>query len=720
MSAENEVVLELDDQVEEMSPTAMSDTEYAGLLKSQIDDAADYIDSFISPHRAEATEYYNGEEFGDETDGRSQYISRDVRDTVQSILPSLLRIFHGTSKVCEYAPRFPEDVPMAEQATDYVRYILEEDNRFFVTLHSALKDALVRRNGFIKADWQNEVRVEGYYYSGLDEQALQALISDSSIEITDVQGEPMQGMAPQVDPQTGVELPVPQVYRAQVQRKITEGRVVVEALPPEEVLVDRRAKSLESATLVAHRRTVSVGEMLAMGFEYEEFEDLIGANGEDPLDVNLEFVTRKPEIVDRDADLHDSQRSVYVTECWIRIDRDGDGVAELRHVITAGPQHEDILLDEPCNRCPIFSCTPDPEPHDWSGLSIHDLVRDIQRTKSSIMRSMLDSLALSVHPRMAFVEGQANLDDLLDSDAVGALIRMRSPNAVQPLAVPFVGQQAFPVLNYFDEVKESRTGISKASAGLDPDALQSSTRAAVAATISAAQSKIELIARLVAEQLLRPLYKHILKLICEHQDAPRMIRLRNNWIPMDPRTWDAMMDVGINVAIGQGTEEQRLQALMGIKSTQEQILLQLGPNNPLTNIAQYHNTLSRIVELSGFRDAGQFFTDPATFQPPPPEPPKPDPNELVAQANLLSAQAQAEYNAQKIALERDKAQADIAIKQAEIEMDVNLKLAELQQRYSTQVDVTQIRGALEQQRELIRQQGLLENARINARGRASE
>ena len=696
-------------------PEMMEEEEYSGYLRSQVEDAVNFIDEFLSPDRAEATEYYQGKDFGNEAEGRSRYVSRDVMDVVQSILPSLLRIFHGTQKICEFVPRNPEDTPYASQATDYVRYILQEDNRFFLSLHSCLKDMLIRRNGFLKAYWAEDVQVEGYSYTGLDEDGLQALVADESVEIVDAEGHPISSEA-QTNPQTGQPMPIPQVYDVQVTRRITEGRVRVEALPPEEVLVDRSARSLEEATLVAHRRTMSVGELTAMGFDYEDFEDFIGDDESGSLGVNLEKAVRKPEYIDRDVHLHDSQRTVHVTEGWVRIDRDGDGIPEMRHFLLAGGQRTGLLLDEPANRCPIFSSCPDPEPHDWSGNSVHDVIKDVQKTKSAIMRNMLDSLALSTHPRMTFVEGQANTSDLMESDTIGALIRTRTPNAVTPLTIPFVGQAAFPVLSYFDEVKETRTGISKASMGLDPDSMQSSTRAAVAATISAAQSKVELIARIVAEQLIRPLYRHILRLICEHQDAPRMIRLNNEFKQMDPRTWDATMDIGINVSLGQGTEEQRVQALLGIKATQEEILLKLGPDNPLCDVQRYHNTLSKIVELSGFRDANQFFSDPQTYQPPPPEPPEPTPEETVAQAQMVAAQAQAQYNTEKLALDRDKAQADVALKQAELEVELNTKIIELNAKHNTQIDVTELRGMMEQQRELIRNQGLLENARIN-RGR---
>jgi hypothetical protein len=263
----------------------------------------------------------------------------------------------------------------------------------------------------------------------------------------------------------------------------------------------------------------------------------------------------------------------------------------------------------------------------------------VHRQEGAILRRVFPhSLALAIHPRVGVVEGQVNVDDVLNTE-VGGVIRMRAPGMVQPFSMPFVGQQAFPMLDYMDAMKESRTGITKAAAGLAADSLQSSTRAAVAATVSASQQRIELIARIFAESGMKRLFTGLLKLAVQNQRAERMVRLRGQFVPVDPRSWDANMDVIINIALGGGTEQEKVSVLTTILAKQEQIFQQAGIDNPLVSLAQYRNTLAQILALSGFKDATQFFSDPAQMPPMPPQQPKPSPEEMLAQAQMAAIQA---------------------------------------------------------------------------------
>ena len=334
------------------------------------------------------------------------------------------------------------------------------------------------------------------------------------------------------------------------------------------------------------------------------------------------------------------------------------------------------------------------------------------------MRGMLDSLSLSIFPRMSFIDGQVSVSDLMNVEC-GALVRMRSEGAVKPLTVPYLGAQGESLLNYFSEVTENRTGISKASLGLDPSSLMSSSPIAVSGTLSAAQLKIEYIARNFAETALKPLYQGILKLIVQHQDRETMIRLRNEWIPMNPAAWDTGYDVMINVALGGGDENLRMQALQIIAAKQEEIIKLVGPDNPLVNVQQYSNTLRKMTELSGFKNSEEFFKDPSKEPPRQPEPEKPSQEEMqmqMMQMQVELAKGQLELDQMRLQLDEEKAQTDAALKSVEIETDAQLKLQELGAKYNQSIDTTQLRGMIETNRELIRQQGLLEAAKINKRG----
>ena len=690
---------ELTNEVQELiNPEWMSDEKLQGILRNEIDDAVDFIDNTVSPVRARATEYYRGEPYGDEEEGRSQVVSMDVRDTVQAIMPSLMRVFTSSDKTVEFAPRSAEDVPAAMQATEYVNYIFHSDNNGFLELHSAFKDALIRKNGILKFYWDEAVETSTSEMTGLDDAALAMLSADPDVSLDVVESYPAMEQTQEMA-MMGMEPPL--LHDVVATHRRSNGRVKIEAVPPEEFLIDRRAKNIKGADFVGHRRVVTVSDLIAMGYDADEVEGL--ASDTDKMDLNVERYTRNPALTSRVADRRDSaMRKVTYIEAYIRVDRDGDGIAELRKVCVAGGGYK-ILMDEACDFAPFASFTPDPEPHEFFGISSADVVMDIQRIKSVIMRNTLDSLAMAIHPRIAITEGQVNLQDVMNTE-VGGIIRQRSAGQVQPIAMPFVGQQAFPVLQYMDETKQSRTGISKAAAGLDADALQSSTASAVNATVNAAAQHIEMIARIFAETGMRDLFRGILRLVCKHQDQPRMVRLRNEFVPIDPRWWDATMDVSINVGLGRGTDNERMMMLRQIGEMQKEAMATMGPVNPLTDMGKLYNTLTEMTKLAGFKDADRFWSDPAQFQPPPQEPPQPDINEQLIAVQIQQIQADMQKKAAELQLQREKMMMEDNLSRDKMEMDLYVTAEEFKAKYGTQLRVEEIKRETALDRETFKAQ----------------
>jgi hypothetical protein len=683
---------------QELNPDVMPDEELQGIVGKEIDDAIDFIDNWISPQRATATQYYRGEPFGNEEDGRSQVVSMDVRDTVQAIMPSLMRIFHGSDQTVEYVPQGPEDVAAAKQATDYANYIINRDNNGFLEMHSAFMDSLVRKVGILKVYWDDQTKYETISYSGLTDDALAALMSDPKVEVEIVASEPMG--EPMQDPLTGQEMPAPMMHAVRAIYTHPDGRVRLEAVPPEEFLISRESKSVEQADYVAHRRIVTVSELVAMGYDYDEVSEL-GASYDD-MDTNVERYTRNKALTNEMNERHDpAMKKVLYVENYIKVDYDGDGIAELRKVCTAGDGNK-ILMNEPCDMAPFATLCPDPEPHDFFGMSVADTVMDVQRIKSSIMRNTLDSLSMSIHPRVAVVEGMVNIDDAMSTE-VGSIIRQRAAGQIQPLSMPFVGQAAFPVLQYMDEVKEARTGISKASAGLDAGALQSSTATAVAATVSAAQQHIEMIARVFAETGVKRMYELVLHLVTTHQDRERMIRLNNNFVPIDPRVWNSDMDVTVNVALGRGSDTERMLMLRQIAEMQKDAMSTMGPVNPLTDMQKLSNTLKSMTEIAGFKDTSQFWGDPAQFKPPPKEE-KPDINEQLIQVQIQQIQADIQKKAAELQMQREKFRLEDDRKRDELEAELFVKAEEMKAKYGTQLNVENIRAELAINREVMKAQ----------------
>ncbi|BDC37911.1 hypothetical protein [Paraburkholderia terrae] len=678
----------------------LTDEELGAIVQQQLTDAVTFIDYEVGPMRAQATEAYRGrmdyaDADGDTGDagyedqalapaGRTQIASRDVRDTITGMMPDLMRMFTSSDDVVQFEPTTAKDVPLAAQATDYANYVFTKDNPGFEILHDTIKDALTQKTGIVKVWFDDAEIVRTESYTGLDPVALQVLEDDTDVESIEVIKEY------EFTPHTiGIPLPV---IDAKVKRRMKKGRIRIESLPPEEFLVDRRARSLECDTpssrgfnLVAHRSMMTTSELVALGYSESLIREHITNN---ELDFNVERVARQPwaRTVGGFEGINPVLQRVLYVESYVWVDSDGDGIAELHQVCTMGPSYK-IVSREPVDFIPfaVFHC--DKEPHTFFGQSITDVTADIQRIKTQVWRDSLDSLAQSVRPRMAVVEGQVNYEDLLN-DELGGVIRMRAPGMAQALTTPFVGQDAFGMIEYTDSVLDKRTGVSMQSMGLSADTMQSTTALAVQQQVSASQGRIELIARMLSDGL-RQVFKLILNLSCAHQDKPRTVQLRGQWVEVDPRYWNADMAVQINIGLGTGTAKDKIAGLTQILAQQEKVLTNMGPNNPLCSLSQYSTTLAKIVELAGFKNTGMFFNQiPAGQQPPqPPAPPPPPPNpELIkVQNDSQIAQQKMQLEAQRLQLDQMKAaQEDQRLREKDA-AQIQLQARELELKYQTQV-----------------------------------
>ena len=696
---------------EEAEHQPMDDSELEAMIGQEITDAVSYIDSDLSPIRAMGTRYYRGDAFGNEQEGRSQIVAMEVRDTVSAMMPSLMRVFFSSENVVEFVPRGPEDIKSSQQATDYANYVFSSDNNGFMTAYATFKDALVRKCGIMEAVWEEreEVRVEEY--SGLDDATLQMLMQEGDSKVKIVVSYPdedaMMAMPTQIDPVSGMPVTPPpaMLHDVEITRVVKDGRIRISSVAPEELILSRDALNFEGAAIIGRRKMATVAELIEIGYDEDEVLEHVGTSD---LADNEEALARhalnNQQFQDQSA--NPMQQRVLYVEAYARVDFDGDGLPELRKICTMGSSYK-VVRNLPSAYIPFveFPCDPEPHTSPLEAGSIFDITHDLQEIKSEIMRNTLDSLAQSIHPRTAIVEGQVNIDDVLNNET-GAVIRMRAPNMVQTFAQPFVGQAAFPMLDYVDSIKEDRTGMSKAAMGLNADALQSSTRAAVAATISASQGCIELTSRLLAEGM-KSLFKKILFLTVTHQEKARMIRLRNEWVQIDPRAWDTSMDVTVNIGLGNGDTNEKLAALTAIAAKQEQALQQLGVNNPLVTPQQYARTLRRIVELSGFKDASMYFNDIPDDWKPEPQQAKPSPEEVLAKVQAESIQADIQKKAAELELKRQQMMMDDDFRRDQLVQDRLLKQYELELKYNTQISTAQIVAEQNVNSEAVRQQGAL-------------
>jgi hypothetical protein len=663
----------------------MDDIEFQGIVRNEIEQALGHYDTEYSQDRIDAMDYYLGEPFGNEQPDRSQVVSTEVSDTIEHVMPSLMRIFTQSDEYVRFSPHGPEDIAVAEQASDYCNWVINNDNRGFEIMHNWFKDALILKNGVVKFYWDEKTDIETEEYADLNAEELTIILADPEVEIVE-QDERTLG-EDMITPD-GMTIPAPVLYDIKVKRTKTDGKVCIENVPPEEFLITSRAKSLEDADFVAHRSSMSVSDLVQMGHSRDEIEKYAGVSD---VETSEERTSRFEDLeggAPYDS-LDPTMRDVLVTECYIRSDYDGDGVAEFRRVLTVGNGYH-ILENEECDQLPFAILSPILMPHRAIGRSVAELVMDVQLIKSTLMRQLLDNIYNTNNSRVVAVEGQVNLDDLLTNRPAG-IIRTRTAGAVQPLQVPDVSSSVFPALNYMDSVKEQRTGISKQSMGLDADSLQSTTATAVAAMQAASQGKIEMIARVFAETGVRALFRGILHLVTKYQNKEKIIRLRNQFVTMDPRQWDNMYDVQINVGLGTGQREQQLATLFQIAAKQEGIMATMGPNNPIVTPIQYRNTLSKIAELSGFKDASEFFQDPRNAPPPPPQQQGPNPEMQMEMAKAEQDLALKREKMQlEIQFEREKMAAELDLRRQELEFERQLRLEKLRSDIETSVNLPRV------------------------------
>lgn len=724
-------------------PKSLSASDVQASVRRLITEAETFRTSELAERRAKATRYYKGEKFGPgspaaEQEGRSQFVTTDMRDAILSIMASLLRIFFGAEQPVEYAPHGPEDVKGAEQATDYIsKVVLQQDNPGFLIFQSWFKDALARNPGVVKwwPEFTTKVRFE--QATGITDDILTLMLMDDAVTMMRVEdGPPVAVPAPD-----GQQLLIP-TYNVSFRRTSREFRARFDALPSEEVGWSQDARNPMNASVLYHRTEKTRSELLEMGISAKDIDEHGGTDASLSTAPEKQARSVNQSISAPTAAEPSQKRSLYV-EAFARIETDGDGIAEERKFCCLGPGLHIVNGDgmgEPVEERPFAFLVPDPEPHTIVGQDVGDWTMDIQLLNSCLIRAILDSLAQSIFGKTFYAEGIVDATDMM-SPAIGQPVRVQEgvppANAVYHWAPDFHGAKALPVLDRIQELKESRVGHPRGAGGINADALQSSTDSAIGLMATAKQERIEMIARIFAETGVKDLMKGLLRLTTKHQDGARMVRLRNEWVPVDPRTWDAEMDVQVNVALGGGLTETKVAVLAGLAQKQEMVLEKLGPSNPLFTLGHYRNTLAEMLLLGGRRDISKFMGDvPEDWRPPPP-PEQPDPAMLIAQAEVAKAQAEVAKKEADVARERMELiqkqgtvdanaaakEQELALRRYEIDQtndrerdkaaqDFALQEAEIKARYQAQVNTAALNAELERDRITADKETRIEVAKI--------
>lgn len=653
-------------------------------------EAAQSYDAALSTDRIRASEYYAGRPFGDEEPGRSQLVLTEVRDTVRATLPSLLRIMTGVENPVEFAPMVADNeqlgllhAELARACTQYASWALFVANEGWQILHDAMLNALTRKVGWIRWRWgkQRAVRIEEC--NNLLAPQLQFLLQESGITAQRIARRPMlphELRAVSATPEGAAYIQAggePMFYSAKLTRHAARGWPIVESVMNEAVWVVADADDPKKARAIFHVRDVPASALIEAGLPRDEVLSR-ASSGIMGNRQRREAIARDPRsgqnIRAPDGSQDRSMQMLRYCEGWCQMDTDGDYMAETIHthaIAPGGGGQLSLIQWDRTDEIPLAAMVPYREPGRIIGFSQADMVMDLQRTKSRIMRSILDSLGQAIFPRTVVQLGAVNIEDARQT-AIGSLIRVTQQGAVQELTKPFTGAQALPVMEQMDAIRESRTGITRTSQGLTAESLQSTTPTAVNAQTSASQDRIDMIARTMCETGLAPLYQGLARMLARHQDRPNVLSIRGKWVTIDPRALALQWAVKVNVG-HRGTPSERLGMLNAIAQKQEMILtpaIQAGAlDTPLVGLIEYRNTLARMVETAGFADVVSYFKElPPGWQPPPPPPPKPTTDELLAQVEQAKLQQetiddarQAEFDRTKMLLDDERSRLEAAL-----------------------------------------------------------
>ncbi len=658
-----------------MKTGKLTKDELKAKVSKAIDDAKSYADGTLKAERKRAMDYYFGKPFGDEVEGRSKVVSTDVAEVIEWILPDLMKIFTSTNSPVNFDPEGPEDEAGAKQATDYVNYIFTKENTSFLVLYTWFKDALLQKNGVVKYGWQTKEKVKEETFPEVNDMAFGVFMDEIGDGKEDENGnkvEVVDHTETESEPdEFGV---VNKFHRFTVRTTKKKDTLRVYNLPPEEFLIDSGAKTIEDATFVAHYCEKSRSDLIEMGYSRKEVDEL---TSDDALSIDESSQSR--ELYDDwdDNDRDDQTTKVPVYECYMNIDLDDDGIAELNRIVVAGGQRK-VMEVEKAEEKPFASICPVPTPHEFYGQSVADLVMDLQKIKSTILRQILDNMYLTNNSRNVVVDGQVNLDDLM-TNRPGGVVRAKSIGAIQPLVTQPLSQQAFGMLEQMNNIREERTGVTKYTQGMDADTLNK-TASGINQIMNASQQRIELIARIFAETGVKRLFKLLLNTVVRNADSQKseMIRLRNQWVEMSPGQWDPDMDLTVQVGLGTGNKDQNLAHLNNILNVQkEAIAVQGGVDGPLTSVKYLHHTMEKIIENSGQKSTEMFMPELESYQPPPPQQEPPSPEMMKAQAEIADMNKRTDAEIAIKVREQDRKDRELALKAEQMNRETALEVQKI-------------------------------------------
>lgn len=656
----------------------LSDSEVLYRIEQEEQIAYGINDSALSDDRALAIDYYLGENFGNEVEGRSQVISMDVQDTIESALPQLLKVFVSGDKVVEFSPKGPEDQEAAEQESDYINHVVMEKNEGYKVFYVWFKDALMSKNGYVKVFYEEVKEVDEEEYTGLTDGQLSMLVQGDNVEVLNHTAYPDPSFPAELNQQAmmmqemGMPAPqMPMLHDVKIKVTETKDKICIENVAPENMMisVDTSSPSLFDSRFVQHREIMSRdAAAAAFGISKSKMDGIFAETNEA---YQLEAIAR--DIYDEEYDRVVEGSNILVRDTYLRVDN------ELMRYVVIG---NTIVLKEKADIIPFACITPMIMPHRHIGRSYSDLTMDIQLIKSTLLRGQLDNMYLANNGRYA-ISSRVNLDDMLTSRP-GGIVRVEGEpgSAIMPLSHPPLPASSFSMVEYMDSMKEKRTGVTAYNQGLDSNSLNK-TATGIQQVMNASQQRLELVARTFAETGVKDLFKLVHRLVRTQYTKPDIIRLRNKWVDVDPREWKNRNDLTISVGLGAGNKDQQLTHLMAIINMQKEAL----PAG-ITSPDKIYNALAKLTQNAGFKNPEEFWTNPAE-NPQGQQQDKPSETEMAIQGQLAIEQQKAQAQLQQ---EQVRSQNDIIIEREKIAAQAELERFKAQLKAETDLAIAQIKA----------------------------
>lgn len=645
----------------------------------------------VHSEQVEAFERYTGQLYGDEQLGRSQVVTREVFEVIEWLRPDIARMFGSGGRAVEIEPWAQGSEQDAEGATDYLNHAFFERQDGHAIIDSFFFDGALQKIGVAGVYWEDAQMDEPETYERMHLVQAVEMASDPNIDVLEGEAIYPDGM----DAESGVD---PDAARMVVQRVRQQAKPYVEVIAPEDFLLKPRTVDLQNARYCGRIVRTSKAELKLL---FPERVDLIDEYADASRDTMELDERRSSRFFDEDSGGHeigsdDADDDVILYEEYIYFDLDGDDYEELLEVKRL---QGCILSAEPVDEHPFAAWSPIRIPHRLIGLSIADIAKDIQRTKTVLLRSALDSVYQSVAPRMGVIESKVNLADLL-TVRPGGVIRMkdgvqRVGDALMPVAVPDMAGSAMAMMEWIDQAAEARTGVTRHAQGLDPDSLNK-TATGIKLMQNAASTRKEMIARNFASGL-ETLFRKYFRLLVRNQDRPQSVRIGKEWKTYTPSTWGQEARVRVHVGHGTGDRETQIGQLMMLLGLQEKVVATLGVANPIVTPKHMHRTMEHIARVMGFRTVDQFFADPSELNEEQKKqlltpPPNPDVEKIEAQMQARQIKAQADQQKAAMGAQQEQAEtaANIQLKREQMQADIQLKreqlVAEMQMRREIEME----------------------------------